>query len=51
VPGHHDAQGSGFDVCRAIRREDERVPIIFISAKSEELDKVLASSSAPTTSS
>ena len=32
---------NGYDVCRAIRREDARVPVIFISAKSEEIDRVL----------
>jgi len=32
---------SGYDVCRDIRRINERVPILFISAKSEEIDKVL----------
>ncbi len=32
---------SGYDVCRAIRKADERVPILFLSAKGEELDKVL----------
>lgn len=32
---------SGYDVCKAIRRDDPDVPIIFISAKSEEIDKVL----------
>ncbi len=32
---------SGYDVCRAIRRSDQRVPVLFISAKSEEIDKVL----------
>ncbi len=32
---------SGYDVCRAIRGESEAVPIIFISAKSEEIDRVL----------
>jgi DNA-binding response OmpR family regulator len=31
----------GYEVCREIRRHDPRVPIIFISAKSEEIDKVL----------
>jgi len=31
----------GYSVCREIRRRDDRVPIIFISAKSEEIDKVL----------
>ncbi|MCB0325509.1 MAG: response regulator transcription factor, partial [Bdellovibrionales bacterium] len=32
---------SGYDVCRKIRARDEQTPIIFISAKSEEIDKVL----------
>ncbi len=32
---------SGYEACRAIRRQDEAVPIIFVSAKSEEFDKVL----------
>ncbi|MCU0242550.1 MAG: response regulator transcription factor [Vicinamibacteria bacterium] len=32
---------SGYDVCRAIRREDAAVPVLFLSAKSEEFDKVL----------
>jgi DNA-binding response OmpR family regulator len=32
---------SGYDVCREIRRRQAQVPIIFISAKSEEVDKVL----------
>jgi len=32
---------SGYDVCREIRRRDPSVPIMFISAKSEEIDKVL----------
>jgi DNA-binding response OmpR family regulator len=32
---------NGYDVCREIRRFNEAVPIIFISAKSEEIDKVL----------
>jgi DNA-binding response OmpR family regulator len=32
---------NGYDVCREIRRLDERVPVIFISAKSEEVDRVL----------
>jgi DNA-binding response OmpR family regulator len=31
----------GFEVCRRIRAEQALVPIIFISAKSEEIDKVL----------
>ena len=32
---------NGFDVCRGIRKKDPNVPILFISAKSEEIDKVL----------
>jgi len=32
---------SGYEVCREIRKIDETVPVLFISAKSEELDKVL----------
>jgi two-component system, OmpR family, alkaline phosphatase synthesis response regulator PhoP len=32
---------SGYDVCREIRALDKNVGLIFISAKSEELDKVL----------
>jgi len=32
---------SGYDVCREIRKRDENVPLIFISAKTEEIDKVL----------
>ncbi len=32
---------SGYDVCRQIRRSNAEVPVIFISAKSEEIDKVL----------
>jgi DNA-binding response OmpR family regulator len=32
---------SGYDVCREIRRQNPTVPILFISAKSEEFDKVL----------
>ena len=32
---------SGYDVCRAIRADDPDIPIIFISAKSEEIDKVV----------
>ncbi len=31
----------GYDVCRQIRQASSTVPIIFISAKSEEIDKVL----------
>jgi two-component system alkaline phosphatase synthesis response regulator PhoP len=32
---------NGYDVCRAIRRDNDHIPIIFISAKSEEIDRVL----------
>lgn len=32
---------NGYDVCRDVRKADARVPVIFISAKSEEVDKVL----------
>lgn len=32
---------SGYDVCREIRKNDAGIPIIFISAKSEEIDRVL----------
>jgi two-component system, OmpR family, alkaline phosphatase synthesis response regulator PhoP len=31
----------GFDVCRCIRKEDAGVPILFLSAKNEEIDIVL----------
>jgi len=33
--------GSGFDVCRELRRQGEEVPIILISARSEEIDVVV----------
>ncbi len=32
---------SGFDVCREIRKRDAAVPILFLTAKSEEIDKVI----------
>ncbi|MEM7391692.1 MAG: response regulator transcription factor [Verrucomicrobiota bacterium] len=32
---------SGYDVCREIRSEDPAVPVMFISAKSEEVDVVV----------
>lgn len=32
---------SGYEVCRTIRREDPHTPILFLSAKSEEVDVVL----------
>lgn len=31
----------GYQVCREIRKQDENVPVIFITAKSEEIDQVL----------
>jgi two-component system, OmpR family, alkaline phosphatase synthesis response regulator PhoP len=32
---------NGYDVCRRIRAENAELPLIFISAKSEEIDRVL----------
>src|SRR5262245_64645435 len=32
---------NGYDVCRQIRAQDPDVPVIFISAKSEEIDRVV----------
>jgi len=32
---------SGYDVCRKVRETDPVVPVVFISAKSEEIDKVV----------
>ncbi len=32
---------SGFDVCREIRRRDTHTPILMLTAKNEEIDKVL----------
>ncbi|HCY86967.1 MAG TPA: DNA-binding response regulator [Desulfobacteraceae bacterium] len=32
---------SGYDVCRDIRSEDKQVPIIMLTAKGEEIDKVV----------
>lgn len=34
-------QVDGYEACRQIRRLNDAVPVIFISAKSEEIDKVL----------
>ncbi len=31
----------GFTVCKTIRKQDENIPIIFITAKSEEIDQVV----------
>ena len=32
---------SGYDVCREVRKDDLEVPVMFVSAKSEEIDVVL----------
>ena len=32
---------SGYDVCKKIRSKDEEIPIIMLTAKSEEIDKVV----------
>jgi DNA-binding response OmpR family regulator len=32
---------SGYDVCREIRAKDQHVPILFLTAKGEEIDKVV----------
>jgi DNA-binding response OmpR family regulator len=32
---------SGFDICKKVRREDIDTPIIFLTAKGEEIDKVI----------
>ena len=34
-------KSSGYEVCKAIRAQDPELPIIFISAKSEEVDKLV----------
>jgi two-component system, OmpR family, alkaline phosphatase synthesis response regulator PhoP len=34
-------QKNGYDVCKEVRKINERVPILFLSAKSEEIDKVV----------
>jgi DNA-binding response OmpR family regulator len=31
----------GYSLCRRIRQQDQQLPVIFISAKSEEIDQVL----------
>ncbi len=33
---------SGFDLCRAVRSRDETVPVLMLTAKVEEIDKVVA---------
>ena len=32
---------SGYDVCRSIRSQDEEIPVIMLTAKGEEVDKVI----------
>lgn len=32
---------NGYDVCRAIRKHNTHIPVLFLSAKSEEIDKVI----------
>lgn len=32
---------NGYDVCREIRAKNSQIPVIFLSAKSEEIDKVI----------
>lgn len=32
---------NGYDLCKKIRRENKKIPVIFISAKTEEIDKVV----------
>jgi len=32
---------NGYEVCRQIRKQDEKVPILFLTAKAEEIDTVL----------
>jgi len=34
-------QMDGYEVCREIRKKDEMVPVLFLTAKAEEIDKVL----------
>ena len=41
APRHHDAGANGYDVCREIPGPRRRRPIIFISAKTEEIDRVV----------
>jgi len=38
----------GFDVCRDLRRARVRTPIIILTAKAQEAEKILGWSSAPT---
>jgi len=32
---------NGYDVCRELRRKDQRTPVLFLTAKGEEIDKVV----------
>ncbi len=32
---------NGYDVCRDLRRRDQRTPVLFLTAKGEEIDKVV----------
>jgi len=32
---------NGYDVCRELRRKDQRTPVLFLTAKAEEIDKVV----------
>ncbi|HLP08572.1 MAG TPA: response regulator transcription factor [Opitutaceae bacterium] len=32
---------NGYDVCRELRRRDQRTPVLFLTAKGEEIDKVV----------
>jgi DNA-binding response OmpR family regulator len=34
-------KASGYDVCRELRAKGERVPVLFLTAKGEEIDKVV----------
>ncbi|AHF91345.1 response regulator with CheY-like receiver domain and winged-helix DNA-binding domain [Opitutaceae bacterium TAV1] len=35
-------RASGYDVCRELRAHDARIPVLFLTAKGEEIDKVSA---------
>ena len=39
--GRHDAGQSGYDVCRELRARGAAVPVLFLTAKGEEIDKVV----------
>ena len=39
---------NGFDVCRALRQDGDNVPVLILTAREEEADKVLAWRSGPT---